>query len=288
MKILITHAFAPCTGGSYLYTQEVTSALRYNHNVVVVNENIINHNFPHEINTIEQITKEDFDLIIIMQAKHFIDLKIPFKQANIINIIHSEVYDIDHPLLFNNIKYVAVREEILKYLINNFNIDKNLILTILNPINKDFYNKISDLQDDFVKNKFGIFACGILTQIRLNAAIEFSHYCRENKIKSLFVGNIYDEAKQNLYQFYDKILDATPNVNYYMNHATICGGIQKGRTYWEAKLLSKPVMEYMVDSNGEIINEIYEKSPTQQELEIIKKITDPEYVTNQIIQWAFN
>ena len=144
------------------------------------------------------------------------------------------------------------------------------------------------MQDDFVKNKFGIFACGSLAQIRLNAAIEFSHHCRENKIKSLFVGNTHNEAKDNLNQFYDKIIDATPNINYYMKHAAICGGIQKGRTYWEAKLLGKPVLEYMVESNGEIIYEIYEKSPTYEELKNIKEITHPEYVVNQIIEWAFN
>lgn len=285
MKILIT--LLPAAGGAYLYTEELYKELIKNHKVFYINGKELKTNSLLQFKSLELLKNINFDLIIIMQSDHYKKLNINFESNKIINIIHSEVYDVDHPLLLENIKYVAVREEISKYLINNFNINKNLILTLLNPINKDFYIKIDDLQDDFVKNKFGIFACGSLAQIRLNAAIEFSHYCRENKIKSLFVGTIYNEAKENLYQFYDKILDATPNVNYYMKHATICGGIQKGRTYWEAKLLGKPVCEYMVESNGEIIYEIYEKSPTLEELEKIKKYTNPEYITNQIFEWAF-
>ena len=96
------------------------------------------------------------------------------------------------------------------------------------------------------------------------------------------------EIKENMYEFYDKISETTPNINYLMKKATICGGILKGRTYWEAKLLGKPVMEYMVDSNGEIEYEIYEKAPNLEELENIKKITNPKYVVDEIIKWAFD
>lgn len=287
MKILIT-LLQQSAGGAFLYTEELYKELIKNHKVFYINGKKLKTNSLLELKSLELLKNIKFDLIIIMQSDHYKKLNINFESNKIINIIHSEVYDVDQPLILNNIKYIAVREEISKYLINNFNINQNSILTLLNPINEDFYNKINDLQDDFVKNKFGIFACGSLAQIRLNAAIEFSHHCRENKIKSLFVGNTHNEAKDNLNQFYDKIIDATPNINYYMKHAAICGGIQKGRTYWEAKLLGKPVLEYMVESNGEIIYEIYEKSPTYEELKNIKEITHPEYVVNQIIEWAFN
>ena len=45
MNILITHAFLPRIGGSYLYTEELTNALRKNHNVVTINDYVIDHNF---------------------------------------------------------------------------------------------------------------------------------------------------------------------------------------------------------------------------------------------------
>jgi hypothetical protein len=44
----------------------------------------------------------------------------------------------------------------------------------------------------------------------------------------------------------------------------------------------------MVDSNGEIEYEIYEKAPNLEELENIKKITNPKYVVDEIIKWAFD
>jgi hypothetical protein len=47
-------------------------------------------------------------------------------------------------------------------------------------------------------------------------------------------------------------------------------------------------MEYMVDSKGEIEYEIYEKAPNLEELENIKKITNPKYVVDEIIKWAFD
>ena len=55
MNILITHALLPRLGGSYLYTEELTNALRKNHNVATINDYVIDHNFDYEINTIEQI-----------------------------------------------------------------------------------------------------------------------------------------------------------------------------------------------------------------------------------------
>ena len=99
MNILITHALLPRLGGSYLYTEELTNALRKNHNVVTINDYVIDHNFDYEINTIEQIREIDFDLIIIMQAKHFIHLNISIKKSRVVNIIHSEIYDLDDPLI---------------------------------------------------------------------------------------------------------------------------------------------------------------------------------------------
>lgn len=292
MKILITlieHRTSDF-GGALLYTKEIYQNLCKSHEVYFINGTEVITNQKIDKINYKLLSLIKFDLCIIMQSDHFLNLnlKINLNHAKIINVIHSEVFEVDAPLRIQNVKYIAVREEIKDNLIKNFDINNNLIKVLHNPINENFYTKSSYENFEYENIKYGIFACANLGAIRIKASIEFSLFCKENKLKSLLVTNMSPVAKQNMYQFYDKILDATQNINYLMSKATICGGILKGRTYWEAKLLSKPVMEYMVDSNGEIIYEIYEKSPTQQELEIIKKITHPEYVTNQIIQWAFN
>ncbi len=81
MKILVTHQFTPSFGGSYLYTHELADALKINHKLVIVNGHEITHNFDYNIDSLDIIRNIDFDLIIIMQSQHFIDLNIKIKDA---------------------------------------------------------------------------------------------------------------------------------------------------------------------------------------------------------------
>lgn len=289
MNILVTHQFAPNLGGSYLYTKELTDALKINHKLVVINGHEIDHNFDFEIQSIEIIRDMNFDLIIIMQSQHFKDQNIKIKNARIINIIHSEVYDLDNPLIHNRAKYIAVRNEIKEHLIKNFNIDPSKITTLINPINKNYYSSEESSEesselDDFYNEKFGLFACGNIGQIRWKAAIDFALFCRELNYKSLLMAPTNKEIKNEFDKFYDRVIDPAKNVNKIMQKAQISGGILKGRTYWEAKLCGKPVIEYMVNPEGDILNEIYETAPTEHEINQIKKNTDPEYIANEIIK----
>jgi hypothetical protein len=292
MKILITlieHRTSDF-GGAYLYTKEIYQNLCNKHEVYFVNgTDVITNQKIKKINY-KLLCLIKFDLCIIMQSDHFLNLnlKLNLNHTKLINVIHSEVFECDAPLKIQNVKYVAVREEIKDNLIKNFDINQDLIKILYNPINENYHKKNTYEYFEYKDINYGIFACANFGPIRLNAAVEFSLFCKENKIKSLLVSNMPEDIKENMYQFYDKILEATPNINYLMKHAVICGGILKGRTYWEAKLLGKPVMEYMVDSKGEIEYEIYEKAPNIEELENIKKITNPKYVVDEIIKWAFD
>jgi hypothetical protein len=158
MNILITHQFYTIHGGSFLYTQEISNVLKLNHNVITVNDNYIDHNFDIDISCLDDVRNINFDLIIIMQAEHFKTLNIKIKNARIVNIIHSEVYDCDIPLINNRVKYIAVREEIKDYLIKRFNIRHDKISVLLNPINKKIYQISSEeLGDFYEKNLVYLF-----------------------------------------------------------------------------------------------------------------------------------
>ena len=284
MDILITHALAPRLGGSYLYTEELTNALRKNHNVVTINENIIDHNFNYEINTIEQIREMNFDIIIIMQAKHFINLDIQIKKSRVINVIHSEIYDLDDPLINNRVVYVAVRNEIKNHLIEKFNINSNKIYVLLNPINKKYHEISCETSDITPSGNYGLFACRDVGVERYGAVLDFAIFCRELNYKPILISYLHPHVRETLEKFYDIILDPTPDLHLYVKNAKICGGILKGRTYWESKLYGKPVLEYMVNASGEIIEELYESAPKHTEIEEIKKITNPDYLANKIIE----
>ena len=287
MKILVTHEFIPNFGGSYFYTKELTDVLKIDHNVIIINGNIITHNFNINIESLDDIRNIDFDLIIIMQAQHFESLNIKIKNSKIVNIIHSEVYQVDNPLIHNKAKYISVRDEIKQHLIKNFNIKPENIITLINPINKKYYsNDQLNKLDNFYNEKFGLFACGSLGEIRWKAAIDFAFFCKELNYKSLLMASLNEETKKEFYKFYDRIIPPSENVNLFMQKAQISGGILKGRTYWEAKLCGKPVIEYMVNPQGDILYEIYEEKPTPKEIEQIKMMTDPENLAKNILKIA--
>jgi hypothetical protein len=286
MNILITHQFYTLHGGSFIYTQEISNLLKFNHDVVTINDNHIDHNFDIEIICLDDVRKINFDLIIIMQAGHFKTLDIKINNARIVNIIHSEVYDCDLPLINNRVKYIAVRQEIKDYLINRFNISPDKITILLNPISKKFYEISTEQLDDFYEKKFGIFVCSSLGQIRHKAIVDFALFCHELNYKSLLVAPVENELKNNIEKIYDKILEPCDDINKYVQKSQVCGGILKGRTYWEAKLCGKPTVEYMVDSNGNILDEIHEMQPSEEELKEIKNATDPKYVANKILEIA--
>jgi hypothetical protein len=287
MKILVTHEFIPNFGGSYFYTKELTDVLKIDHNVIIINGNIITHNFNINIESLDDIRNIDFDLIIIMQAQHFKSLNIKIKNSKIVNIIHSEVYKLDNPLIHNKAKYISVRDEIKQHLIKNFNIKPENITTLINPINKKFYsNDHLNKLDNFYNEKFGLFACGFLGQLRWQAAIDFALFCKELNYKSLLMASINEETKKEFNKFYDRIIPPSENINLFMQKAQISGGILKGRTYWEAKLCGKPVIEYMVNPQGDVLCEIYEEKPTPEEIEQIKIMTDPENLAKNILKIA--
>ncbi len=285
MKILITHSKTPKLGGVHLYTQELTDVLKLKHNLVIITGNEINHNFDIKIVSLDDVRNIDFDLIIIMQSPHFKDLNINIKEAKIINVIHSEFDWLDEPFINDRVKYISVRNEIKEQLINKFNIAPERITTLLNPINKKYYlNDNSNKIDDFYNSKFGLFACGYIGEIRCKAAIDFAIFCKEINYKSILMAPVNETIKQEFDKLYDIVISPSENVNLIMQKASISGGILKGRTYWEAKLCGKPVLEYMVDSRGNILYEIYEEAPSENELNEIKKNTNPIYIAEKIIQ----
>jgi hypothetical protein len=279
MKILITHQFNDLYGGSYIYTQELANTLKKHHKLITINGEIIEHNFDLQINSVEEIKKINFDLIVIMQSHHFKSLDININNARIVNVIHSEVYSCDMPYINNKVEYIAVRDEIKNYLIKNYNIQENKITTLINPINENFYSNLPSFDNE----KYGVFACNSLGRIRLKAAYDFAFFCKDLNYKSILIGQMSQELKQEFSKIYDKILAPSKEYNSILNQSCLSGGILKGRTYWEAKLLGKPVVEYMVDSNGEILDELYEDKPQAEEIENIKKITSPDFIASKIL-----
>ena len=198
---------------------------------------------------IDKINKfEKFDLLILSHwqalKSHINDVIENFDK--IINIIHSEIYEVEAPALELKIdKYICVRDSIKQMLLIEYKIPEINIEVIFNPINTSIFNRLSCSD-----KKYGLFV-GTYSNVRHNAMVKFSDYCKRNNLKSIFVG-----FNHNLVNFFDKTLPTTTDIVSLVKNASICGGIIFGRTYWEAKLCGKPTIEYLIDKNGNVTEEI--------------------------------
>lgn len=213
-------------------------------------------------------------------------------EAPIVHIIHSEFFEIDKPLIgFDRIKYVAVRTEIKNHLIKEYSIDPNLIYIVLNQIRVDNFNSILSESDqneiDKIGGPYGLFA-GTFMYLREHAAISFSSICRDKGLRSFYAGELVTEENLKfLKQHFDVVLNFEDNIHSLFKGAEITGGIQKGRTYWEAKLCEKLQYEWIVDSEGQIIDLLIERA-TRADRELVEAVVDPSFVSNLLLDLGLN
>lgn len=241
----------------------------------------------------ENSLEQDYDLFIVNHADHFKSLNIDTKGKPIIHLVHSEFFEIDKPLIgYENIKYVAVRTEVKDYLINHYSIEESLIYIVLNPIDITKFNHLITVRDtEIVKqmglNKFGLFA-GTFMYLREKPSINFAMLCKTKGITSVYIGELVnDKNRQFLEQYFDVVLPFNDHVDSLFKIAQITGGIQKGRTYWEGKLCKKTVFEFMVEPDGEIYDLLIETA-SDDDAELVKKIVEPNFVTELILDLALN
>jgi hypothetical protein len=242
--------------------------------------------FDNQRKDVSGVYDNNFDLIIVNHADHFKTLNFEVN-APIIHIVHSEFFEIDIPLIgFDRIKYVAVRTEIKDYLIKEYSIDPNLIYIVLNPIKvRDFNSVIREsdrIEIDKIGGPYGLFA-GTFMYLREQAAISFSNTCRENGLRSVYAGECITEANVKfLNQYFDVVLNFKDDIHSLFKGASLTGGIQKGRTYWEGKLCKRTVCEYMVDPKGEIYDVLVEDA-TDKDAALVAKVVDPSFVAELLI-----
>jgi hypothetical protein len=282
LRILITfrYGFSFIKNGAMRYVQILCDELiRGGHKLTLI--------FDNQRKDVSGVYDNNFDLIIVNHADHFKTLNFEL-DAPIIHIVHSELYEIDKPLIgFDRIKYVAVRTEIKDFLIKDYSIDPNLISVILNPIETKKFNSILTKNDrieiDKIGGPYGLFV-GAVTYIRVQAIISFSNTCRKMGLISVYaVGDfITEENLQFLNQHFDVVLNFKEDIHSLFKGASLTGGIQKGRTYWEGKLCKRTVCEYMVDPKGEIYDVLVEDA-TDKDAALVAKVVDPSFVVELLI-----
>lgn len=212
-------------------------------------------------NNFYKISEIHYD-IIHCQHKPIVDvMNTLYPTIDKISTIHSEVIELENPVIHNSIKkYIAIRPEIKEHLISKFKISETDIEVIYNPIDGEKFkpeNKPSENSVLFV---------GTIDYLRKKSIFDLVNYTEDNNKDLWLVGkNQSDYLPELLKHPHVKYYEATPNVDNFIHRCTETAGILLGRTTIEGWMCGKPGWIYNVNSKGDIINKEFFEIPNNLE-----------------------
>jgi glycosyltransferase involved in cell wall biosynthesis len=205
---------------------------------------------PSVPNNFYPIDTAHFD-IIHCQHKPIVDvMNMLYPTIDKICTIHSEVIELENPVVHDSIKsYIAIRPEIKEHIVNNFNISEDIIDVIYNPIDENkFYNKN-------LKSENYILFVGSIDYLREQTIKDLVLYSKEQDKELWLVGeNKSNYLQELLKNSHVKHFPPTLEVEKYIHKCSETAGILLGRTTIEGWMCGKPGWIYNVDNNGTILN----------------------------------
>jgi glycosyltransferase involved in cell wall biosynthesis len=214
----------------------------------------------------------DFDII---HTQHLpVTNKICELYPNIdkISTIHSEVIELENPVINEKIKkYICIRPEIQKHIIENFNIPTESTEVIYNPIDSDRFNTKNIKDNDYV-----LFV-GTIDYLRENAIKDLLFYTKSIGKEFWIVGeNKANYLNELLTYNHVKHFEPTQKVEWYVKNCSETAGILLGRTTIEGWMCGKYGWIYNVDNNGTILEKKRYSVPNDTDkfnyIEVAKKI----------------
>ncbi len=194
-----------------------------------------------------------------------------------ISTIHSEVIELENPYIHNSIKkYICIRPEIQKHVVDNFNVVESDTEVIYNPIDTKRFNTNN------TKNYPYVLFVGTIDYLREKTIRDLVEYSKSINKELWLVGENKSNYLPELLEFsHVKHFSATNKVEEYVKNCSETAGILLGRTTIEGWLCGKPGWIYNVNNSGEIISKEKYKVPSDvlkfDSLEVAKKIKE-EYI----------
>jgi hypothetical protein len=196
-----------------------------------------------------KMSEVNFD-IIHCQHKPIVDvLNMLYPSIDKICTIHSEVIDLENPVLHPSIKkYIAIRPEIKEQIVNKFGIDETLVEVIYNPVDeKKFYNKN-------LKSKNYILFVGSIDYLREKTIRDLVITSeKENKELWLVGENKSNYLNEILLKKHVNHIGPTLDVDKFIHECCETAGILLGRTTIESWMCGKSSWIYNVDKFGNIL-----------------------------------
>jgi len=216
---------------------------------------------PSNPNTLYKTSEVDFDIIHIQHkpvAERIVNL---YPNIEKIATIHSEVIELEDPVIHDSIKhYVAIRQEIKDHIVEKFGISEEKISLVYNPVDKNKFPTLPKKEDGY------ILFVGTVDYLREFAIKDAAEYAMSLGKELWLVGedkSIYLKSYLNNPSI--KHFPSTWNLKPFIEGAYETAGIQLGRTTIESWMSGKDSWIYKVNENGDIISK--EKTSAPDDIE---------------------
>lgn len=216
---------------------------------------------PTQKNVLYRINHQTFDIVHANHTPITERLLQLYPESNFVNIVRSEVIDLENPVVDNKIKkYIAIRPSIKDYIVNNFGVNEDMVEVVYNPFDKSRF-KPNSLPSGTDK-KVTLFV-GTMDYLREKPIMDLiEKNSKENK-EVWLVGKDTNGYASKLSLMFDhvKYFEPTDKIEEFYYKCDETAGIMLGRTTIEGFLCGKPAIIYDVDKSGEINGYSYHEVP---------------------------
>ena len=228
-------------------------------------------------NIMYKISEVNYDIIHTQHTPVTNQMCQMYPNIDKISTIHSEVIELENPVINESIKkYICIRPEIKDHITKRFYIPSSNTEIIYNPIDGERFNTKNTKDGGYV-----LFV-GTLDYLRETTIKDIVEYSRSINKEFWIVGENKSNYLDDLLKHpHVKYHEATNKVESFVKNCSETAGILLGRTTIEGWMCGKPGWIYNVNESGEILNkerfDIPENISKFNSLEIAKKIKE-EYI----------
>lgn len=229
-------------------------------------------------NVLYRVNHQTFDIIHANHTPITERLLQLYPESNFVNIVRSEVIDLENPVVDDKIKkYIAIRPSIKDYIVNNYNIPEDKVEVVYNPFDKTRFKPM--YLPSGTDKKVTLFV-GTMDYLREKSIMDLVQKCKENNKELWLVGKDTNNYASYLGKTEEhvKYFPPTDNIEEFYHKCDETAGIMLGRTTIEGFLCGKPAIIYNVDKSGEIIDSEYHEVPKDLSIfdfdTVIRKIKD--------------
>lgn len=204
-------------------------------------------------NTLYKITEDKFDILHLNHkpvTEHLLKL---YPNTPVVCSIHSEVINLEEPIISPQIKkYIAIRPEIKEHIVNNFKIDPTCVDVIYNPIDsKRFKPVFSNIKRD----KKRILFVGTIDYLRKETIKDLINTTKENGEELWIVGK-FNGVEPNEFDMGEHVKYFPPikNIEKYVYECDETAGVLLGRTTIEGWMCGKKGWIYNINDNGNVLS----------------------------------